>query len=396
MDFEGNTMKKILLLYDFLKEIGGLERVLFFQANLLKKKYDSEIVCSYVSKRNKNEVIKELELNREIKVRPIGKFPNEILQMTFSFLFPHRARKLKTDLIISHSFMSSRMAYSKKKIDGTPYIVILYHPPNFIYSDIKGWANNLPRKFASLLGLFFKNKIKKADYHAVKNANVVIAISEYTARRVKKIYGINPVIVYPQLSKFFSVLNEKKKKEFLSKHKISKKFLLAHGRVIPDKNCGALLHIIKHLENVDLIISGNISENYRKELEDKIIEMKLQNRVKVLGKISKEDLLGYYNCAELFLMPAKKEDFGLTPIEAVACGCPVVAWGDDAGPNETIIDGVNGLLAKPYNIHDFAEKIKIGLKSKWDREKMIGSVDKFSEKEVGEKFSQIIDDLFHK
>ena len=76
-------MKKILLLYDFLKEIGGLERVLFFQANLLKKKYDSEIVCSYVSKRNKNEVIKELELNREIKVRPIGKL-NGLLRLVSS------------------------------------------------------------------------------------------------------------------------------------------------------------------------------------------------------------------------------------------------------------------------------------------------------------------------
>ena len=389
-------MNKIILLYDFLKEIGGLERVLFFQANLLKDKYDSEIVCSYVSKKNKNEVIKELELNKEIKVSQLGSVSNEILQMTLSFLFPRRARKLKTDLIISHSFMSSRMAHLKKKLDGTPYVVILYHPPNFVYSNIKGWANNLPRRFASLLGLFFKNKIKKLDCHAVKNANLVIAISEYTAKRVKKIYGLSPVIVYPQLSKFFTILKDKKKEDFLSKHKINRKFLLAHGRVIPDKNYEVLLYVIKLLENVDLIISGSITENYRKELEDKIIEMKLQNRVKVLGKICKEDLLGYYNCAELFLMPAKKEDFGLTPIEAMACGCPVIAWCDDAGPNETIISGVNGLLAKPYNIHDFADKIKIGLKKKWNKKKMIRSVDKFSEKEVGENFTKIIDGLFHR
>ena len=45
------------------------------------------------------------------------------------------------------------------------------------------------------------------------------------------------------------------------------------------------------------------------------------------------------------------------PLEAMACGTPVVAWDDGGGPSEAIIDGKTGYLAKPYDVHDFAEKV---------------------------------------
>ena len=45
----------------------------------------------------------------------------------------------------------------------------------------------------------------------------------------------------------------------------------------------------------------------------------------------------------------------------MACGCPVVAWKDNFGPQETVIEGVNGFLAKPYSIEDLARKINKSL-----------------------------------
>ncbi len=382
-------MKKITIIYDFLKELGGLERVMFFQANKLKNHADIELLFSYISEKDKAKIIKELELDNSIEPKQIGKTRNETLQLALSFLFPSRTRKIKTDLIISHSFMASRMAYNKKKKDGTPYIVILYHPPNFLYSNVEGWANTSARIFAKFLGYFFKDKLKKIDIECVRGANIVIAISEYTAKRVKEIYGLNPAIVYPHISGFFKSMKKSEKEHFLKSNNIKRKFLFAHGRIIPDKNYKILLDFIKEIKNIDLIISGSVEENYRKELNEKIKELGLENRARILGRISKDDLLGYYNSAELFLMPAKKEDFGLTIVESIACGCPVIAWNDNAGPNE-IINSENGLLAKPYNLSDFIFKIKTGLNKKWDKNKVVKSVNKFKEDEISKRLIDVI------
>jgi len=66
----------------------------------------------------------------------------------------------------------------------------------------------------------------------------------------------------------------------------------------------------------------------------------------------------------------------------MSCGTPVVAWDDGAGPSETVISGVNGYLAKPYDIEDFAKKIQTLIKQnfkKKNKQKILRSVDKFRE-----------------
>lgn len=362
---------------------------MFFQANNLKKYGDVELLFSHVSDKDKGRITRELELNPIIPIKQFGRIKNEIIQLALSFLFPSRIKKIKTDLIISHSFMATRMAYEKKKRDGTPYAVILYHPPNFLYSSIEGWANTSARLFAKFLGIFFKEKLKKLDIECVRKADLIIAISDYTAKRVREIYKINPAIIYPQISDFFRLMEKSEKQKFLKNKKIKKKFFYVHGRIIPDKNYAILLDIIKNIKGFDLIISGSIEDYYKKELNLKISELHLKHRVKILGKIPKEDLLGYYNCAELFLMPAKKEDFGLTTVEAIACGCPVIAWDDNAGPSE-IITKDNGLLVKPYNLSDFSSKIQVALNKKLDRKEISKTVDKFSEENVGKNLIKVL------
>ena len=66
-----------------------------------------------------------------------------------------------------------------------------------------------------------------------------------------------------------------------------------------------------------------------------------------------QKLIIYYTNATLFAFPAPGEDFGLVPAESLACGTPVVVWGDGAGPTEQITDGLNGFHAKPYDLKDF-------------------------------------------
>src|SRR3989344_307192 len=182
---------KISIVYDFLKELGGLERVMVFQSNLLSKKNDVELVFGYVSDKEKGIISKELKLNDKISIKQIGKGKNEIVQLIKLFLNNRKLDNLKTDLIVSHSFMATKMAYKKSKEDKTPYIVVMHHPPNFLYSNSLDWANNVPRFFAYLLGKFIGPIMKKIDKKAVTKSNFVIVNSNYTARRIKEIYKIN-------------------------------------------------------------------------------------------------------------------------------------------------------------------------------------------------------------
>lgn len=382
--------RRIIILYDFLSELGGLERVMFFQANSLSKYYDVELGFSYISDKNKFKITKELGLKKEIKTFQIGKIKNQILQFAISLLFPGRIRNLRADLILSHSFMASGMAYHKKIYDKTPYLVMIHHPPNFLYSDVVGWANNPGRLFAKLLGLFFRDFLIKKDIKYVKAADLVIVNSGYTARRVEEIYGVKPIVIYPPVSNFFKVISQKERSRFLKRKNINKPFLLGHGRIIPDKNYETLINLIKRFEDYDLIISGSISDSYKKKLLNLAKRNNVENRVKILGRISNEDLLGYYNCASLFLMPAKKEDFGLTPIEAMACGCPVVAWADKAGPQETVSIGASGYLAKAYDLNDFNSEVSKALNTKWDKRKITSSISRFSEIKIQKKLLQYI------
>jgi glycosyltransferase involved in cell wall biosynthesis len=392
LEIESEKMKKIIISYDFLKEIGGLERVMFFQANKLSKKYSVELLFGHVENKEKEKIVKELGLNKGINIESKNR-GREIKNLISGFIFPFRKLSDRSELIISHSFMCSRAAWKRKIKEKTPYGVVLNHPPNFLYDSNLKWANNLPRKFAYVLGLFGKPILKKIDKKSVKNADFIISNSKYTSNRVKKIYGINSEIVYPVLTREFKIISKKEIKRNLEKFNLRTKFVLLHGRMIKDKRpdlaVKAFYLLSNKIKDLDLVISGTIEEE--KKIKKLITDLGIEKKVKISGKVSKEELVSLYNCAECFLMSAPKEDFGLTPIEAMACGTPVVAWKDGAGPEETVIEEENGFLAKPYSIEDFSKKIEICLNKRWNKEKISKSVDKFSERNIEKKLFEIVE-----
>ena len=383
---------KIALVYDFLKELGGLERVMFFQANKLQTKYTPELFFSYVDNKKTKEIVKELELERKIKINQILSGKIEIFLLLKSLLLKNSLKKVKADILISHSFLSSFLAFNKKLREETPFIVMLHHPPNFLYSTPKGWANNLPRKMAKIIGILFNDFLKKRDKKAIKNANAIIVNSKYTGKRVEKIYNRKDyVVIYPNVSNFFRRLSEKDILEYKKSMQIKKPLLFVHGRLIPDKKIEYALKIIEKIPDCELIISGNSEKKYLEKLKLIVKNKNLGRRVKILGKISSEELLNLYNTAATFIMCTPKEDFGITSIEAMACGCPVVAWGDEAGPSEIITDGVNGFLAKPYNFRDIVEKIEKSLIKNWNKKKIVTSINDFKEKEIEKKLLKTVE-----
>jgi len=85
---------------------------------------------------------------------------------------------------------------------------------------------------------------------------------------------------------------------------------------------------------------------------------------KVLGKLTAEQLNIEYNRSKVFVFPCHDEAFGLVMLEAMAAGIPVVAYAGQPGPDEIIIDGVNGLLSDKH----FHVTINKAMKMDWDRQ----------------------------
>jgi len=87
------------------------------------------------------------------------------------------------------------------------------------------------------------------------------------------------------------------------------------------------------------------------------------------GRVDETSLVSLYQNADVYIYTPPCEDFGLGPVEAMACGTTPVVW-DYAGPAETVNDGATGYKAKPYDIDDFAAKVMQLLSNSKLREEM--------------------------
>lgn len=372
---------KICLVYDFLTEFGGLEREMLNHARMLKKAgYEVEILTYHYDK----EILEKMNF-LDIKVRniPVVKTKNEFFNIFSSiFLSFLGIYKLKEnpDLFIAYSFPANFLVRNKK----TNKVNFMNHYPHFLYLGRKEkieWASStkgMKRKAVTLLSWFLGDYFRKLDYKLVRNANLNFSNSNFTKRRLDSLYNIESVVSYPPLDPVFKP----------SRKIINEKFIFCSGRIIPDKKYEWLVESVSYMKNkIPLYLSGQGNPAYISKIKELAKQKKIN--IKFLGRLSTEDLITYYTSASAFAFGTPKEDFGLVPTESLACGTPVVVWGDGGGPTEQIIDGINGFHAKPYNLKDFAKKLDEildkDLKNK-NKNKIIESAKKFSFEEIEKIF----------
>jgi glycosyltransferase involved in cell wall biosynthesis len=97
--------------------------------------------------------------------------------------------------------------------------------------------------------------------------------------------------------------------------------------------------------------------------------------VEFLGKISDDALRAAYQSAKALIFP-QQEDFGIVPLEAMACGTPVIAYGK-GGALETVSDSVSGLFFEEQTVESLIWAIQKFEKKHWDAEKVADSVSQF-------------------
>lgn len=216
--------------------------------------------------------------------------------------------------------------------------------------------------------------------YVLNSADYVITVSNSNLECIKKLDVKTPVKVIPNGFRpdLFYPKNSEECKKILQLPS-DKETILTVGNLVEIKGhkylIEAMNEVVKHRKDVLCIIVG--SGKLKNKLEKQIKKLKLEDHVKLVGGKPHDEIPIWVNAADLFVLPSLRESFGVVQIEAMACGKPVVAT-YNGGSEEIITSGDYGLLVKPANPEELAEKILIGLDREWDYEKIFEYAKQFT------------------
>ncbi|MBC7236430.1 MAG: glycosyltransferase family 4 protein [Chloroflexi bacterium] len=194
---------------------------------------------------------------------------------------------------------------------------------------------------------------------AVRHTDAIIAVSEATKRDIIRLVGVPErkiTVIYEAASPIFRPIKTPDiRQRVRDRFGIHGDFLLFVSTIEPRKNVPTLLKAMRRLlddydPDVKLVLAGEKGWLYD-EVFRLVGELKLEEDVIFLGRVSTEELLWLYNAAQALVAPSIYEGFGLPPLEAMACGTPVIVSNVSSLP-EVVADA--GLLVDPYNVEEIA------------------------------------------
>lgn len=312
----GNIPKRVAIVYDWVVKWGGAERVLlslhemFPEAPLYTATYEPRLA-------GWAKVFPKV-------ISPKVRFNHKLFAWLFPVIFESYCFD-DYDLVISVTSFVAKGVITKP---GTFHICYCLTPTRFLFSHVDHYKTKL-------LGPLFKY-LKYWDLLAVNRPDKLIAISKTVQSRISDYYQLDSDIIYPPVDTDYFVPAPSPKNDY---------FLLV-GRMESYKNGEKIVEIFNQL-NERLIIVGSGS------LENKLRAM-AGNNISFVGEVSDEKLRNYYqNCKALIFW--HEEDFGITPVEAMSCGKPVIGL-NGGGVSETVLNDKTGILLD-YDVDHFKQAI---------------------------------------
>ncbi|OSQ41801.1 hypothetical protein THS27_17575 [Thalassospira sp. MCCC 1A01428] len=319
---------KIAIVCDWLITYSGAERVIFEINNLFP---DADIF-TLIHKPKSPEIT---FLKNKITTSFLNKIPKiERIYRNLFFLFPMAIEQLdlsKYDLVISSSH-----AVAKGVITGPDQLHISY-----IHSPIR-YAWDLQHEYLRDSGLnsgiksfairFLLQYIRNFDVRSSNSVDFFISNSDFVNKRVSKCYRRTATTIYPPVS--IEDFEEKSEK---------KEFYLAASRLVPYKKIDLVAQTFSQTPNRTLYIIGDGPDAH------KIKKICSEHKnLFFLGHQEFSKLKEYLANAKAFIFAAK-EDFGILPVEAMASGTPVIAYGK-GGALETVVENETGLFFDTQSI----------------------------------------------
>ncbi len=192
------------------------------------------------------------------------------------------------------------------------------------------------QRLEKLWGLAGRQRIKREDRRSIRAASAVLAPSSFAALWIERVYGVRPVVVYQGVDTGFFSPDPSQKREDL---------VISVGRIDRNKNHGFAIRALGAIPEESrprlVVVCDQIDwrEKARLDAEGARAGVAWEMRL----RISEQDLRSLYRSARAVLCTALREPFGLVPLEAMACGTPVLA-ARDGGYLESVIDGGTGYI----------------------------------------------------
>jgi len=258
------------------------------------------------------------------------------------FWLPYVAKKERVDMMFFPGFPPGILKSG-------PFVMTIFDSTLWKFPEFLSWKARIYFKPLTLI--------------ALKRAARIITISETSKNDIGHYIGKNSSKLINNgiaiNSDFRIIKNQESLEKTRRKYGLPKDFILSVGSLEPRKNQLFLFKVFKKIceqngkEIYNLVLVGRKAWGKRSVLR-KIETSGLEDRVYFTGYVPQEDLINLYNLADIFVFPSIYEGFGLPILEAMACGCPVIA-SDIAVHRELFHSMV--LLADPYDVDSFVDGI---------------------------------------
>ncbi|MCX6798166.1 MAG: glycosyltransferase [Candidatus Falkowbacteria bacterium] len=363
----------VALIHDHLAQDGGAEKVLkvftemFPAAPIYTLLYEANNATKYA---------------RKIETSIIQKLPGGVKHYQWYLLFMPLAVEFfdlrSYDLVISDT---SSFAKGVITLPDTLHICYCHTPTRYLWSDTHQYINELKynKWFKKLISLVL-NRLRIWDYNAAQRVDLFIANSHTVQKRITKYYRRESVVIYPPVETDKFYISD------LSLRKPEEQYFLIGCRLAPYKRVDVVITAFKLLGNdykLKVFGDGVDLKRLKKITGD-------AKNIEFLGRVDEKQKVKLFSEALAFINP-QEEDFGITPVESMAAGRPVIAY-QKGGATETIIEGKTGLFFKEQTALAIKEVISDFKNHHWDSEAIKKHADQFSVENFKNQINKFIDD----
>jgi glycosyltransferase involved in cell wall biosynthesis len=346
---------KVALVHDFLYTYAGAERVLTDILEVLPQA-DLFSLFDFLEEGNRGFLKGKKSTTSFLQKLPLVRKNHR----WFLPLMPMAVESLDVseyDLVISSSNMAAKGVITSPH---QLHICYCHSPARFAWDQQKLYLEQSGIKggLRGMLAQLMLHYIRGWDVRSAHGVDVFLANSQFVRHRIEKAYRRDATTIYPPVDV-----------EQFALQAVKEDFYVTASRLVPYKRVDIIVQAFAKLPEKSLVVIGSGPELAR-------IRRLATPNVRVLGQVPNETITDCLRRARGFIFAAE-EDFGIVPVEAMACGTPVIAYGR-GGATETVIPGITGILFPKQT----AESLLLALErfevSPWDAAQIRRHAEQFS------------------
>ncbi|MDR8394279.1 glycosyltransferase [Aliifodinibius sp. S!AR15-10] len=363
---------KVAIVTDYLLQLGGAEKVTSAIASMYPDADIYTLIC--------DDKVKEKHFKgREIIEHPAFKdswFKRKFYRL-FVPMYPTYIEDFDFsgyDLIISSSYLWAKGILPDMEATHVSYVHTPIRQAWVKYHEYLHNENDIGRIKRFFLR-FVMNYIRMWDVSSSKRVDHFIANSTTVKKRIEHIYRREASVIHPPIE-----ISEH------SKHVKSRfgDYYVTLGRLVPYKRIDLLIEAFNQCPTRKLYIMGDGNDMER------LKELTQSPNIHFMGYVDDETKYRVLSHAKGFLFAAE-EDFGMSPIEAMATGVPVLGY-NKGGTRDYIQDGINGTFFEEQNSRSLLKALDRFENMNFSKEEIVGSVKKFSEARFKYQFTEFMED----